>query len=156
MPSSDRTKKINELKRLLAECDDFIKNGKAEWEKDLRDAQREYKKACADLEKFELDCQKEVQAAIAQGYNDSQMKTMKMFHDELRNDHKAEIALAEDSIKHAQEYLDKYPELLAGAQADRKKIEAQLKSLGGNTSNDFWPKMIVCIIMLLALKACCS
>ena len=40
MSSSDRTKKVNELKRLLAECDDFIKNGKAEWEKDLRDAQR--------------------------------------------------------------------------------------------------------------------
>ena len=80
MSNSDRTKKINELKRLLAECDDFIKNGKAEWEKDLRDAQREYKKACADLEKFELECQKEVQAAIAKKYNGSQMETMKMFH----------------------------------------------------------------------------
>ena len=156
MPSSDRTQKIEDLKKLLAECDDFIKNAKAEWEKDLWDAQKEYKAACADLERFELKCEKEVQEAIAQGYNDSQMKTMVMFHDEGKADCKKMIAMAEDSIKHAQEYLEKYPSLLAEAKADRKKIEAQLNALGGNTSSGLLFKMIVWIIILLVIVKACS
>lgn len=156
MSNLDRTEKIKELKRLLAECEDFISNAKAEWEKDLRDAQKEYKTACADLERFELKCKREVQEAIAQGYNDSQMKTMKMFHDEGRANCKEMIALAEDSIKHAQEYLEKYPGLLAEAKADRERIKEQLNLLGGDTTKGFLFKMVVWIIILLLIAKACS
>ena len=115
-----------ELNRLLRECNDFIRNAKTEWEQDLKECQKDLEDATAELSRAEKEYQNELMQALAENYSEAQIASLKQIHEEVIASCKKNKQRAEEDVQKAQEYLAKYPELLAQAKADKERIEAQL------------------------------
>ena len=115
-----------ELNRLLRECNNFIRNAKTEWEQDLKECQKDLEDATAELKRAESEYQNELKRALSENYSEAQIATLKQIHGEIIASCKKNKRRAEEDVQKAQEYLEKYPELLAQAKADKECIEAKL------------------------------
>ena len=157
MSAPNNPKDTKELTRLLNECNDFICNAKAEWEQDLKECQKDLEDAAAELSRAEKEYQSELKHALAENYSEAQISTLKQIHGEVIASCKKNKQRAEEDVQKAQEYLEKYPELLAQAKADKERIEAQLAMREPQVNSKvkwainigFWV-----IVIAILLKAC--
>ena len=65
---------LRELKKLLAECNDFIENAQAEWEDDLRESQQDYQEACQDVEEAKREYEQAMKEARAEHCTPGQLR----------------------------------------------------------------------------------
>ncbi|MGN1154548.1 MAG: hypothetical protein ACI4TK_00065 [Agathobacter sp.] len=157
MTMIERNEKIKELKKLLAECNDFIQNTKTEWDEELEECKKDYEEACADLAEAELEYERELKRAANEGYNEAQMKTLRSLQEEGITLCKKAKEQAEEFLRKAQEDVERYPELLEQAKADKEKLEIQLMQLQKNTNSPLkWLINIVIWVIIIAVifKAC--
>ncbi|MGN0342979.1 MAG: hypothetical protein ACI4DO_09315 [Roseburia sp.] len=157
MTTTERNEKIKELKKLLAECNDFIQNTKTEWDEELEECKKDYEEACADLAEAELEYERELKRAANEGYNEAQMKTLRSLQEEGITLCKKAKEQAEEFLRKAQEDVERYPELLEQAKADKEKLEIQLMQLQKNTNSPLkWLINIVIWVVIIAVifKAC--
>ena len=149
--------KVKELEDLLKKCNDFILNTQKDWEKELKECQKDYDRSCKDLENAKKDYEKDLAEAKKENYTKAQMETMTNFHmQEIKHCEKYKEEM-EGFLKKAQEDVDRLPELLDQAKSDKERIEIQLSVLKQQQSSPvkwivnigFWA-----IVILLIFKAC--
>lgn len=159
MGSSDTKERILELKELLRKCNDFIKNTKKECEEELAECKADYQEACVELESAKREYREELQRAEVAGYNSNQLKTLTSMFEESITLATKRCEEAHGYLERAQADMDRFPDLLKSAKADKERFEKELFVLEEVGPKKF-PLQIIGgaiiwgIIILLILKAC--
>ena len=120
---------LRELKKLLAECNDFIENAQAEWEDDLRESQQDYQEACQDVEEAKREYEQAMKEARAEHCTPGQLRNLEKINRESITDAEEYQKKALEFLRHAQKEMDRFPKLLEQAKADKIRIEARIKEL---------------------------